>query len=135
MVQKMEQGCRQSSHDLLPMVKGKKNCNEPFPSNPVISSNHRFKQTIAALLSEDPIGLQLMEMAKGREMALMQPIPQLHLGAITLKCVRRSSTKQLNTRMSSDVLDGPCSTNQYYLKCDPLLIPFSINTKHNETSE
>ena len=99
---------------------------ESLRSNPVKPkslNNRRSKSTLATWLLEDPLGLSLMVMTKGKEKALMKPIPRLQSGAVILKCTQRSAPKKLN--ILSVMQENSFSTSQYILSCDPLNISFS----------
>lgn len=107
---------------------------ETLSSNSELSNsqdNHRPRRTIATFLLEDPIGLAIMDMVKGKEKALMKSVPPLHRGAIELKCVSRSSTKKLNAPLVMS--EGYRLSNQYHLECDPLFVSFATLTRQTPT--
>ncbi|GAX25263.1 hypothetical protein FisN_5Lh345 [Fistulifera solaris] len=133
-LRKSGESCLQSSVD-LPRKDHKEKIIQGFSVNSFIDElllKHRARRTIATFLVEDPLGLSFMMNAKGKEKALLQTIPQLHDGAITLRSVlsvRRRSTKA--EKPIAGVLDCSHSTNTYQLKCDPLFVALSIHTLYD----
>jgi hypothetical protein len=128
---KIDENCLQSSVDPAQKDHTKKTI-QGLSVNPFMHElllRHRVRRTMATFLLEDPLSFSLMVNAKGKEKALMQTIPQLHCGAITLRSVRRRSTKA--EKPIAGVLDCSRSTNAYHLICDPLFVALSMHTLHD----
>lgn len=130
MTRTLENGSKQVSREQSQKNEDETSSREVLPSHPLLRKSlgsHRSKRTIATFLLDDPLGLSVMDMAKGKEKALMLALPEVHRGSIHLKSVRSNSGKKLEAPVI--LWEGGCSTNNNYLKCNPLHIPLAVLKK------